>query len=299
MGGKNLFSGKQHDHRRSIKRPIRNDRQPPSGGDFMGHQLHFALLQFAVEAGHEEANIAAARRMMERAMEEGEARPDVIVLPELWNTGYCGARFPALADEDGKRTLEMMSEFCRRHRVNVVAGSIAMRLGSSVTNTSLVIDRSGELTASYSKIHLFRLMDEHLHLSAGDSTGMLALDGIPAGLIICYDLRFPELARKLALGGAKLLIVPAQWPHPRLEHWRVLLRARAIENQMAVIACNRVGTSGAEQFFGHSMVIGPWGDIVAEGGEGEEVVRASIDLDDVARARRTIPVFEDRRPELY
>ena len=97
-------------------------------------------------------------------------------------------------------------------------------------------------------------------------------------MMICYDIRFPELARKLALGGAKILFVPAEWPHPRLHHWRTLLTARAIENQMYVIACNRTGQSGNDRFFGHSMIIDPWGEIIAEGDEEEVILMADIDL---------------------
>ena len=123
--------------------------------------------------------------------------------------------------------------------------------------------------------------------------------GVPAATIICYDIRFPELARKLALNGAQLLFVPAEWPHPRLHHWRTLLTARAIENQMYVIACNRVGRSGETSFFGHSMIINPWGEIVTEADENEQIVTAEIDLELVAKVRSTIPVFEDRRPDVY
>jgi predicted amidohydrolase len=96
-----------------------------------------------------------------------------------------------------------------------------------------------------------------------------------------------------------MLFLPAQWPNPRLNHWRTLIAARAIENQMFVIACNRVGSEGKSSFFGHSMIVDPWGDIVLEGGEEEGVLRASIDLEAVDRARRKIRVFEDRRPDLY
>jgi predicted amidohydrolase len=117
--------------------------------------------------------------------------------------------------------------------------------------------------------------------------------------MICYDIRFPELARRLALGGAKLLLVPAEWPNPRLHHWRTLLTARAIENQMYVVACNRTGVSGSTSFFGHSMVIDPWGEIVAEADEQETILQATIDLALVDEVRTRIPVFEDRRPALY
>jgi omega-amidase len=118
-------------------------------------------------------------------------------------------------------------------------------------------------------------------------------------VMICYDIRFPELARTLALDGAKILFVPAEWPHPRLHHWRTLLMARAIENQMFVVSCNRVGTSGSTHFFGHSLIIDPWGEIIAEGAEHEEIITAALDLTEVDKVRGRIPVFEDRRPELY
>jgi omega-amidase len=120
-----------------------------------------------------------------------------------------------------------------------------------------------------------------------------------AGASICYDIRFPEQARTLSLLGAKILFVAAEWPHPRLHHWRTLLMARAIENQMYVVACNRVGNTAIDSFFGHSMIIDPWGEIIAEGGEREEIVTARIDLTLVDHVRNRIPVFEDRRPELY
>ena len=142
-------------------------------------------------------------------------------------------------------------------------------------------------------------MDEEKHLQSGDKLGLLNVSGTDAGMMICYDIRFPELARKLAINGAKMLFVPAQWPNPRLHHWRTLLMARAIENQMFVIACNRCGTSGTSTFFGHSLIIDPWGEIIAEAGEEESIIRAEIDLALVDTIRSKIPVFEDRRPQLY
>jgi len=121
--------------------------------------------------------------------------------------------------------------------------------------------------------------------------------------MICYDLRFPELARTLALLGAQALFMPAHWPAPRLNHWRILNIARAIENQFYVLACNRVGIKpdavGDIHFFGHSLVIGPWGEVQAEGGEKEEIIFADIDFALVAEVRRRIPAFQDRSPQSY
>lgn len=267
----------------------------------MTNKLNVALVQMDVRAGSPDDNYARLAELLERAVSEGE-KPDVIVVPEMWNTGYALERIRELADAEGVRTKAFISEFSRRHRVNVIAGSVAESradLEGAVTNTLYGFDRDGSQIVAYAKIHLFKLMDEHLHLAAGETPGSFELEGVPAGAMICYDIRFPELARRLALDGAKLLFVPAEWPHPRLHHWRTLLQARAIENQMYVIACNRCGASGATHFFGHSLVVDPWGEIVAEAGEEETILRAQIDLALTDEVRGRIPVFADRRPSLY
>ena len=121
----------------------------------------------------------------------------------------------------------------------------------------------------------------------------------PAGGAICYDLRFPELFRRYALDGALFCLLPSEWPHPRLAHWRTLLRARAIENQMFVVACNRVVETGDNRFFGHSAVIDPWGETLVEGDESEVLLFATLDTALVADVRQRIPVFADRRPAAY
>lgn len=260
--------------------------------------LRIALLQMNVEIGRPEANFAKVQSMLEQAVQHPD-KPDVILLPEMWNTGYALDRIHELADRDGQQTKRLIGDFCRRHGVNVIAGSIALKRGDRVYNTMLAFDRQGNVVADYAKIHLFRLMEEDKYLAAGDRSASFELDGLPCGMMICYDIRFPELARKLALSGAQMLFVPAEWPHPRLNHWRTLLLARAIENQMYVVSCNRVGTSGATEFFGHSMVIDPWGEIVIEGGEEEAILHANVEPEATGRVRRTIPVFEDRRPSLY
>jgi predicted amidohydrolase len=263
-----------------------------------GSKLNLSLLQMNVVAGDPAQNVRRMETMLNEAVRAAK-KPDVLLLPELWNTGYALDRIDRLADAEGKTTRSLLSDFCRVHQVNIVAGSVAVKTASGVTNTVYVFDRSGRVSAEYAKIHLFRLMDEDKYLTAGNRPGETTIDGIPAGLMVCYDIRFPELCRNLALRGAKLLFVPAQWPHPRMHHWRTLLMARAIENQMFVAACNRVGTSGGSRFFGHSMIIDPWGEVVAEGGEQEQIVAAEIDLAEIGRVRNTIPVFEDRRPDVY
>lgn len=263
-----------------------------------GNKLRLALVQMHVDAGSPDANF---ERLEERLAEAvgGGAKPDLIMLPEMWNTGYALEQIESIADPEGERTKALLSGFARKHGVQIVGGSIAEKRAGGVYNTIYAFDERGELTDDYSKIHLFRLMDEEKYLQAGERLGTLTAGGIQAGMMICYDIRFPELARKLALNGAQALFVPAQWPNPRIHHWRTLLMARAIENQMFVIACNRCGQSGETSFFGHSMIIDPWGEIIAEAGEQETVLRAEIDLALVEAVRAKIPVFEDRRPSLY
>ncbi|MEK0314062.1 carbon-nitrogen family hydrolase [Cohnella sp. 56] len=267
----------------------------------MTNKLKLALIQMDIHAGHPDDNYARLAELLERAVSEGD-KPDAIVVPEMWNTGYALDEIRSIADAEGVRTKAFISDFSKKYGVNVIAGSIAesrAALGGAVVNTMYGFDRAGRQIAEYAKIHLFKLMDEHLHLEAGENHGRFELEGVPAGAMICYDIRFPELARKLALEGAKILFVPAEWPHPRLHHWRTLLQARAIENQMYVIACNRSGESGTTRFFGHSMIVDPWGEVVSEAGEDEMILRAEIDLALTDEVRDRIPVFDDRRPSLY
>lgn len=264
----------------------------------MSNKLRLALLQMHIEAGNPEANFSKLTSMLEEAVSQ-EQKPDVIMFPEMWNTGYALKEIHTIADRDGARTKAFLSDFSKKNGVHIIGGSIAELKSEKVLNTIYAFDREGNVAADYSKIHLFRLMDEEKYLAAGDKPGRLEIEGAQAGLMICYDIRFPELARKLALEGAKLLFVPAEWPHPRLHHWRTLLTARAIENQMFVIACNRMGTSGSTEFFGHSIVLDPWGETIAEAGEEETIIYADIDLSLVDAVRSKIPVFEDRRPAIY
>ncbi|HEY4390910.1 MAG TPA: carbon-nitrogen family hydrolase [Paenibacillus sp.] len=256
------------------------------------------LIQTEIVAGDPDRNRVMLERKMRQAA-EAAVKPDVIVLPEMWNSGYALEQIDELADLDGLTSRAWISEFARKYQVHVVAGSIAEKREGQVYNTMLVFDRTGTEVAAYSKIHLFGLMDEDKYLVAGDRAVTFKLDGITTGASICYDIRFPELARSLSLNGAQMLFLPAQWPHPRLQHWRTLLTARAIENQMYVIACNTVGSTGDDHFFGHSAIIDPWGEWIAEGGETEEIVSGRIDLTLVNQVRQRIPVFKDRRPEAY
>jgi predicted amidohydrolase len=228
---------------------------------------------------------------------------ELVLLPELWSTAYALDRAPALAsplvasaDEDG-----WFGRFATLARENGVwlAGSLLEERGGRYYNCLALYGPDGCLHAAYRKAHLFRLMAEEQYLAPGEETVVVDAPWGKTGLAICYDLRFPELFRRYALSGAHLLLLPAEWPHPRREHWRTLLRARAIENQCFVAACNRIGTTGNNTFFGASALVDPWGETLVEGGEAEMVLTATIDLAQVDAVRQRIPIFADRRPELY
>ncbi|KPC74679.1 hydrolase [Thermoactinomyces vulgaris] len=255
-----------------------------------------AVIQMDIAFGQPEQNMAVAEQKIAAAAAD---KPDVIILPELWTTGYDLTRLDEIADPMAMKTKAFMSQLARQHGVHIIAGSVAERQGEGTWNTLIAFDRRGEQVGEYRKVHLFRLMNEEKYLQPGEQMGSFSLDGIPCAGVICYDIRFPEWIRKHVVAGAQVLFVVAEWPMPRLAHWRHLLITRAIENQCYVIACNRVGSDPDNTFAGHSLIIDPWGEIVAEAGPEEETLLAEIDLAQVPQIRKRIPIFSDRRPELY
>jgi len=257
-----------------------------------------AAVQPNMIAGEPERNARRALRLVRRAIKR---RAELIVLPELFITGFdydCIADYPQERTNDCLRELRALA---RQGGAVIVAGSVTIKKKPSgspeqIFNTSHIIGPDGRTKAAYRKMHLFPLMDEDAHLSPGNAT---AIASTPFGKIapcICFDIRFPELVRRIALAGAQILAVPAEFPHPRLEHWRTLLRARAIENQFFVVTANRVGRDETGHFFGHSMIVNPAGDIVAEAGEDEAVLFARIDLAEIDSMRDAIPCLDRINP---
>ncbi|HHW54999.1 MAG: carbon-nitrogen family hydrolase [bacterium] len=259
-------------------------------------KLKIGLAQMDTVLGRGEEN----RRRFQELLEELAGEADLVLFPETWNLGFYPQKVSQLAEGEGETTKSFVAGLARRHRVNICAGSIAEGEDGKLYNTSYVFDRQGELIGCYRKIHLFTHGKEHHHFSAGSRPGLFTAEGITWGQLICYDIRFPELARTLALAGAQVLLIPAQWPYARLHHWRTLLMARAIENQLYVIGVNSCGTMvGGRKACGHSLAVDPWGEIMAEAGEGEETLLVELDLARVEEVRREFGVFTDRRPQLY
>jgi omega-amidase len=255
--------------------------------------IHAAAIQFNVTQGDVDANLDYVRAALRRVAGQGI---QLVVLPEMWSSGFAYRNLNELAG----RTAGIVDELLQlsRELKLVIVGSMPEPHGEKVFNTAYVVD-NGRLTGVYRKLHLFSLLGEDKAFDSGDSWLMVETSLGKIGVIICYDLRFPELSRRLALEGAAVICVPAQWPKPRQEHWRTLLRARAIENQLFVVACNACGPIGKLDFFGMSMIIDPKGKVLAEGDEAEREISAPLDMQLMADWRAQIPCFKDRRPEFY
>jgi predicted amidohydrolase len=259
------------------------------------HTLAVALAQMDVSIGQPEANLARARNFAAQAHEAGA---DMLLLPELWLYGYDLERAEERAAPLGEGGFAHMAALAREFSL-YLAGSTVERHAEGVSNTNAFYAPDGKLLGSYRKVHLFRMMQEPRYLIPGEHATLCPTPWGPVGLAICYDMRFPELLRALALAGAVLVLVPAQWPTPRIEAWLILARARAIENELFVAACNRVGSDSETDFSGHSCVVDPWGRALVEGDDQERLLVAQVDLREVRKARRYLTVYEDRRPEAY
>jgi len=238
-----------------------------------------------------------ARRARVAELVRAQRGSDLVVLPELWPLGGFAydAWSPGAETLDGP-TAEIMSEAARSAGVWLHAGSIVERdPDGPLYNTSLLFSPTGELTHTYRNIHRFGFdSGEAAAMAPGTEIAVASTGFATLGLATCYDLRFPELFRTLLDAGAEILVIPAAWPARRREHWTLLARARAVEEQSFVLACNTAGTHGGVEQAGHSLVVDPWGEVLAEAGTAEEVLTVEFDPGTVARTRADFPVLRDR-----
>lgn len=227
-------------------------------------------------------------------------KPDVIVLPETWTTGFYPTQsLHAYCDENGERIKAKFSSLAKELNVNIVAGSVATLKDGKAYNTAYIFSRNGECVSEYDKTHLFTPMNEDKFFEFGSHTCTFELDGVKCGIIICYDVRFPELTRTLALDGIEMLFVVSQWPDKRIPHLETLTKARAIENQMFVVCCNSCGKADGSVFGGASQTVDPLGNVIAKAGSGEEVITAECDFGVIKEIRESINVFRDRKTKIY
>ncbi|MDR1731435.1 MAG: carbon-nitrogen family hydrolase [Synergistaceae bacterium] len=261
-------------------------------------KLRVGIFQIDVAIGDIEANRRKVAHWMETRFVPSTL-PTAIVVPELWTTGYRLDKAAELADAEGHETAKFLGDLARRFGVWFTGGSILASLQGGYANRGQVISPDGKLVRQYDKAHLIRLMEEDRYFIAGREPSIFDLNGTKAGNVTCYDIRFCEWLRRYALEGVEVLFVASQWPSARASHWSSLLRARAIENQMFVVACNRTGTSNGTAFGGESTVIDPCGEILFKAGEGEEAAYAVIETSKASEFRNFLTVFNDRVPEIY
>ena len=269
--------------------------------------MKLALIQMAASADKEtslrtaEAHICAAH----------DAGADVAMLPEMFCCPYQTDLFPVYAEEEGGPVWQRMSEAARRHGMYLIAGSMPEkeRVGNDfhVYNTAYVFDRDGKQIAKHRKMHLFDIdvkggqyFKESDTLTAGSSVTTFDTEFGRFGLMICYDIRFPELARLLVLDGASMIFVPAAFNMTTgPAHWQITFRMRALDNQVFMAGCSQARQESGYISYGHSIITTPWGDVMGELDEKEGLLLADIDLKETERIRGELPFLKQRRTDLY
>jgi len=257
--------------------------------------VRIALSQYSIQPGDTVNNYNTAVSTIHEAARQG---CHLVQLPELWLSGYDLAN----CWQHSQAAIQYQSD------LQNLADSLNIAIGGSVLtcserryfNTYQLFQPGKILPAEYRKTHLFQLLDEQKYLTPGDQLTTVDLPWGRVGLILCYDLRFPELVRAYVDRGIDCLLVAAEWGQKRSEHWRILLKARAIENQIFVAATNAMGPIYENQLAGYSAVIDPWGNVLAEAEPDEPVVLvAEMDLSEIVRVRQMVPSISDRQPTLY
>jgi predicted amidohydrolase len=261
--------------------------------------MKIAAAQTACAVGDIPANLAKMRDFSERAKASGA---EWIVFPEMADTGYVMSVIRAQATSWKEGAVPQLQRTAKDLALGIICG-VAERDGESIYNSQVVINAKGEIAGKYRKTHLFSPppVEEHKCFAAGDCTATLTAGAFCFGFSICYDLRFPELYRKLATEGkVNVFILSSAWPFPRVEHFRILATARAIENQSYVIVSNRVGKDNGVPFCGSSAIIDPYGVAIASASaDREELLVSEISLENLQSVRERMPVLRHRRPQVY
>ena len=258
------------------------------------HIFKAASFQFDVKLGEIETNLS---KVIKELYILGNSGVDIAVLPEMWSCGFDNKRLP----EHAKHTpfiIDKLSSIASRFNM-IIAGSLPEISGENVFNTIYLIDTDGNQSGFYRKTHLFSPNEENKYFTAGKQAAVFHTSVCPIGLMICYDLRFPELCRTIVLKGALLILIPAQWPKSRIKQWDILNQARAIENQVFVIASNRCGKEKGIEFGGRSQIISPTGKILSKAEKAECALIAEINLNNIFEVRNKIPCLKERQIDIY
>ncbi len=259
-------------------------------------KFRVACAQTDIALGNKEKNLEMAVQMVNAAAQRDV---DVLVFPELFTTGYCLDQAGILAEESKNHTINLLRDLAGRFRIFIVAGSILERQGDKIYNTTFLIGKDGRILGSYSKTHLFPPFEEDRFLAPGSELSIFKTELGLFGVMICFDIRYPEIARSLALLGGQVIFCPAEFPAERSGVWATLLRARAIENQVFVIGCNRVGSDGKHQYGGRSAIIDPTGKTLAQAEDTAQLIDSELDLAQIKKARSELPLLKSRRKRVY
>jgi predicted amidohydrolase len=254
--------------------------------------MKIALLQFTINPFAPEQHITETLSTIKKIA----STTDLILLPEMWNTGL----YPELATspvlDNTERLLEELQFIANQNQTHIIPGSMPLVEKKGISNTCWLLSPNSPKQILYQKSHLFTLGKEDTYTIAGDAaTPVFEINGNKLAIFVCYDLRFPELFRSATFRGAELLLVPAQWPLSRKHHWISMLTARAIENQAYVVGCNLCGSDGILDFAGTSRIIDPWGNLIAEGNDNPTTISADLDFNTLRETRLKYPFLQDAK----
>ncbi|MFX1238226.1 MAG: nitrilase-related carbon-nitrogen hydrolase [Promethearchaeota archaeon] len=260
-------------------------------------ELDIALIQLELEDGNKKKNIEKVLELLNQ-LKNSEYNVDIACLPELFSTGWYFKHLKEIAEPFVDDTIKKIINISKGYFT--VIGSILESDNNKFHNTAFIIGKNGEIIGKYRKIHLYGLQDEKKHLIAGNKIltfNIPEIKDLKIGIAICYDIRFPELFRKMTQDGAQLIFLPAQFPEPKSDIWEILIKARAIENQIYMIGINRVGIGTNQNYFGKSIVTNGIKHIML--GSNQEVKIVRIDLESLTTIRKQLPLIQDRRIDLY
>ena len=253
--------------------------------------MRIASIQLKVIEGPKDKALDHASRLIRQCQQA-----DLILLPELWNIGFMSFdRYREEAETEEGPTLSLLRSLARELHCHLHTGSFVEKRGDCFYNSSFLLDPSGKILGGYRKIHLFSHQSEEAEiLTPGTSIAVISTALGNFGLATCYDLRFPELFRKMIDRGAEFFLISSAWPASRVEHWLLLNRTRALENLSYLISCNSAGLHRGILFAGHSLMVDPWGEIIARGSDEEGIVWGEVNRDSVLAARAEFPALRDR-----
>ena len=270
----------------------------------MKNNFKLAICQIKV-FDDKKSNINHALEMITTSAKNGA---DIIILPEMFNCPYDNSKFAEYAEiQEESYTLQSISKSATDNNVYIIAGSIPELENDKIYNSSFIFNNSGEIIGKYRKIHLFDIETPEIRffesdtLNSGNQIGIFDLGFMKIGIAICYDMRFPELLRIMALKGVQLIVIPGAFNMiTGPAHWEILIRSRAVDNQLFVAAASPARNDELSYVaYGNSMIVDPWGEIIARAGQNEEIVYADINLDKLKNVRKELPLLKNRRPDIY